>query len=121
MAGLTEVLEKSEHATLLIARCTQALGIALVDRLARDASSERPRLLGRVWRVQLDLAGTVWGEPVDVVDRTYGYVQSLTALHREFAHRLFEAVDIRELRAPGQRAGGNVIPFAARSGLAQRR
>jgi len=104
----------AEHA-LRAVRQSQALVIATTDQLARDAS-DRPRTVGRLWRINLDLAGLVFGEPADVVDGTYGHVLRLVTLHREFAHRVYEAIDTREPRATSAPAPTNVILLANRSG-----
>jgi len=104
-----------QRLTLRTARQSQALVIVAVDRLARNSETEHPRPLGRLWSLQLDLAGIVLGEPAHVVDSAYVQLQRLVALHREFAHRLLEAIDARELPPPNS-AGANVIPLVSRLG-----
>lgn len=116
MRRLARLTRATEQSTLRAARESQAAVIAMVDRLARDDKTRRPRPLGRVWRVQLDLAGTAFGEPTRLVDAAYAHAQQLAALHREFAHRLFEAMDTREVSAPAPEFSGNVVPLARRSG-----
>lgn len=106
----------AEQSTLRVARQSQALVIVLVERLARDGETQQPRPLGRLWRAQLDLAERVLGEPTRVVDAPYAYWQQLLALHREFASRLFEAIDARELPVPGRQLASNVVPLVRRSG-----
>jgi hypothetical protein len=106
----------AEQSTLRVARHSQALVIVLVERLARDGETQRPRVLGRLWRVQLDLAERVLGEPTRIVDAPYAHWQHLLALHREFASRLIEAIETRELPVPGSQLAANVVPLVQRSG-----
>ena len=106
----------AEQSTLRVARQSQALVIVLVEHLARDGETQQPRPLGRVWRAQFDLAGKLLGEPTRVIDAPYSHWQQLLALHREFASRLLEAIDARDVPVPGRQLAANVVPFVRRSG-----
>jgi hypothetical protein len=98
-----------------VMRQTQAWLILLVNRLARGPHDAMP--LGRWWGLQLDLVRAVLGEPATLVDGGYHSAERMLALHREFAQRLFEAIDIRDedgaapAPAPGQ---ANVVSLASR-------
>jgi hypothetical protein len=112
----TRFLHQGERLTLRTARQTQALVIAAVDRLARNSETRSPRPLGRIWGAQLDLAGILVGEPVDLVDNLYGHARRLVELHQEFVHRTFEALDVRELPGDSRDAGADVILLSSRLG-----
>jgi len=116
MPPLSFTLGATEDAVFRAARHSQALVIEVTDRLARDGL-DRPRPLGRLWRVNLDLAALLLvGEPAGVVDRVYTQLLRLVTLHREFTSRLFEASDTRDRHSATSRPVGNVIPLARRSG-----
>jgi hypothetical protein len=83
----------TQSMTLRCARCSQALVIDVVDRLARDSHSGRTRLLGRLWNAQLAGARVLVDEPIHIVDHVYAVTDRFVSLHREFVHRLFEAID----------------------------
>jgi hypothetical protein len=108
-----------ERLTLRSVRHSQALVIAAVDRLARNRETDRPRPMGRLWSLQLVVAGRVLGEPATVFDPSYLQVQRLVALHREFVHLLFEALDTREPPQPSAvgDVGAKVIPLASHQGI----
>ena len=102
--------------TLLAARNSQALVLVVTDRLARNADTGDPRVIGRLWGAQLKLAELVIDQPVDLADEAYQHVQRMVELHREFVHRLFEAFDTRDLLAEPGPATSNVIKMPSRLG-----
>jgi len=116
MRPLTRVLQETQLLTLRAARYSQALAIACVDRLGGAGESGRPRPLGRLWRLQLDLTGALVGDPGQLLDEYYGHLQRLIALHGEFAARVLEAIDSREVLALGEPDASNVIPMPSRLG-----
>lgn len=69
--------------------------IDVVDRLARSSPHGRPRLIGRLWTMQLRAINAVVHEPTDLLDDAYLLTGRLVELHREFAHRVLEALDNR--------------------------
>ena len=77
-------------------RRSQAAAVELADRLARSSSTGAPRLLGRLWRLQLEAAAVLSGEPAVLADRAYAALERSVALNRQFAQRLLEAIDIRD-------------------------
>ncbi len=113
MGPLAKLIRQGERTTLNLARTSQALVIAGVDRFARSESG-RPRILGRLWGVQLDVAGALSDEPARLIDGAYAQAQQLLMLHQEFAHRVLEAMDAREL--PIKQMSANVITLAPRLG-----
>lgn len=116
MLRVERLFRAVEQTTLRAARQSQGVLIMLVDRLARDEETQRPRPLGRMWRVQLDIAGLTIGEPTRVVDAAFAHSQQLLSLHREFANRLFEAIGTRELAEPLRNVEANVVPLVRRAG-----
>jgi len=111
-----ELLRRAHVLTLFAARNSQALVIAVTDRLARNGETGDPRAIGRLWVAQLNLAEIVLGEPVALAEEGYQHVQRLVELHREFAHRLFEAFDTRDLLTDPSPAASNVIQMTPRLG-----
>jgi hypothetical protein len=103
------LLRGSQDVVLKAARSSQALVILAVDRLSRDEDSERPRALGRLWGVQLDLAELVFGDAAGVTDQAYVGLKRALALHQEFAQRLLEAVDTRDITPAPPARDTNVI------------
>lgn len=97
MQRWANVLQGGQDVALKVARSSQALVIVAVDRLSRDEGSERPRVMGRLWGMQLDLAELVLGDAPGVTDQAYVGLKRALALHQEFAQRLFEAVDTRDV------------------------
>ena len=91
----TRLLLIGHRIALRSARSSQAAVILAIDYLARDWS-DRPRPLAGMVGLQLDLAGTLIDEPARLVDELYSLTQELLALHRDFAQRLFEAVESRD-------------------------
>jgi hypothetical protein len=116
MRRLDGLLSRGRALSLLTARNSQALVIVMTDRLARKAETGDPRAIGRLWAVQLNLAEILVGEPVSTADEAYRHVQKLVELHREFAHRLFEAFDTRDLLTASDPAESNVIQMPSRLG-----
>ena len=104
-----------ERGTLSAARQSQAFVILAVDRVARHEDSRSPRLLGRLLRAQLDVTGMLVGDPNKFVDSAHAYALDLVSLHREFADRLFEAIDTRGPGRPEGEIARNVVPFVRRS------
>ena len=72
-----------------------------------EASSAKPSATERI--IGLD-------DPAQFVDDGYQVLQQLTSLHREFAQRLFEVVDPRDLdvKVTSVAATGQVLPFPTR-------
>jgi hypothetical protein len=118
MRAITRSIPDGHGLTLRTARYSQAVVIDVMDRLARDPASGRPRLLGRLWRTQLKVGGLLVDEPVQLVDRLYAVTDRLVSLHREFAHRLFEAIDTRDDPHPHPR---ETRPAASVTSLTARR
>jgi hypothetical protein len=116
MQRLVELLRRGQTLSLVAARNSQALVIGMADRVARNAESGDPRAIGRLWAAQLNVAGILLGEPVSLADEGYQHVQKLVELHREFAHRLFEAVDTRDLLTVAEPVASNVISMRSRLG-----
>lgn len=117
MHPLTRLRTDSQDVLLLATRRSQAWVIVGVDQLARD-DRERPRPLGRLWRFQLNLLASLVGEPSGIVDQSYGHLQQVLALHREFGQRLLEILETLETpdhspAAPSAAESAQVIPFAA--------
>jgi hypothetical protein len=110
------LLRRGRELTLLAARNSQALVIVVTDRAARNAETGDARVIGRLWAFQLNVAELVIGEPVSIADEGYQHVQRLVELHREFAHRLFEAFDTRDLLTSSGPATSNVIQMPSRLG-----
>jgi hypothetical protein len=112
---MTHLRKDSQSAVLRATRHSQAWVIAAVDRLARD--DHRPRPLGRLWRLQLAVAAALVGEPTEIVDQTYGHLEGLVALQREFGQRLLDTVDDQEGQRDSQVSddGGQLIPFVRRA------
>lgn len=117
MRPLTTLVRESERINIRAARLSQALVIACVSRVAGTAAPDRPGLVGRVARRQLDLVTTVVGDPDDLVDSLYVHAQRLIALHQEFAHRVFDAMGADDRPAASREAATNVIPLLARRTL----
>jgi hypothetical protein len=115
MHRLVGLLRRGQALSLATARNSQALVIVAVDRVARKpASGATP--IGRVWAAQLNVAGILVGEPLTLADEGYQHVQRLVELHREFAQRLFEAFDTRDLLTASNPATSNVIQMPSRFG-----
>jgi hypothetical protein len=115
MRRAVELIRQGRALTLRTARNSQALVLVATDRMARNADTGNARALGRLWAVQLNLAELVFDEPVSLADEAYLHLQSLVDLHREFAHRLFEALDTRDLLT-GPGPASNVIKMPSRLG-----
>ncbi len=84
------------------ARTSQALVIQCLDRTAGADNRGVTPLLNRLGRVHLQLSGLMLDDTARFVDEGYEHLQRLTALHREFAQRLFEVLDPRD-PWPGER------------------
>ena len=110
MSPLSTLVVRGQDLTLRAARQSQATVIAGVSRAADNAS------LARLWRLQLDLTGILVGDPSELVDTTYAHAQRLIALHREFLHRVLEAIDPDEVISAVRPSAGNVIALASRRG-----
>jgi hypothetical protein len=105
-------------ALIAAARTSQAFVIQSLDRTA--GADERGILpfMNRVGRVNLQVAGLLFDDTARFVDDGYEFLQRLTALHREFAQRLFEVLDSRDpsLAANTEAENGGVLPFPTRRG-----
>ena len=104
MRPLTPFIRVSEHVTFVTARTSQALVIAGTHCLMRSATGP-PRALARLVGVDLERVRLLPAEPSWLIDRPYTQAQRLLSLHREFAHRMMEAIDTRE-PPPHQAAAG---------------
>ncbi len=116
MHSSVELLRRARSLTLLAARNSQALVIVATDRVARNPETGEARAIGRLWAAQLNLAEIAVGEPVGLADEGYQHLQKLVELHREFAHRLFETFDTRDLLNGSGPATSNVIQMPSRLG-----
>lgn len=103
-------------ALVAAARSTQALVIETLDRTAGGNKHNTVPLLNRVVGLQLEFVSLMLDDPARIVDDGYEVLRRLTSLHREFAQRLFDVVDPRDIpvevtSAPGS---GRVLPFPAK-------
>lgn len=89
------------EAAVTVARQSQALAVECVDRVARTFPHRDPTPLGRLWSWQLWATSALAKEPSALVDDAYALSERLLALHRQFAQRLFEAIDTRQDDASG--------------------
>ncbi|WP_340536878.1 hypothetical protein [Nocardioides sp. GXZ039] len=96
MEALSRAFDHAEQLLVQQTRRSQAAVIASTDRLARDGD-DQVRPLGRLWRANLALLERLVGDPLGAVDRAYDHTLRVVAMHREFAHRIFEAIDTRGL------------------------
>lgn len=110
MRPLSALLQRAQELNLQLARHSQALVIVGVSR----AADARP--VARVWRVQLDLASVIVGDPARLIDVTYTHAQRLIGLHREFLHRVLEAIDPDEVMTVAGHQASNVVALASRRG-----
>ena len=99
--------------TVSLARTTQAYAIEIVDRVsgAADGRPESNPCLYPV-AVLLGLSRRWAGEPREIIDRTYAIVAQLVELHREFAHRLLDTVDLQDADCRSILTDGGRIPAA---------
>ncbi len=80
--------------TVAVARTTQAWSIHLVDRLVGDRTRLPAQVAARrVARGVLQAVRDRGHEPEHVIDYVYDTYARLVDLHREFAHRLLDAID----------------------------
>ena len=110
MPSLSAAVEAGAPRVDRFARQSQALVIALMDCVARNRDG-RIRTLGRLARVNLDVAHLVIGEPHSAVDSVYDHVMRMVALHREFVHCMFETIDAHGDQDEQSGPVGNVIPL----------
>jgi hypothetical protein len=113
---ISTLQSKTGDVLLAAARNSQALVIETLDRTAGASERKSLPLLHRVGRLQLAFASLMLDDPAQFVDEGYELVQRLTSLHREFAQRLFEVVDPRDLSpvVTSDAASGEVLPFPSR-------
>jgi len=106
------LLSKMSEVLVAVARGSQALVIETLDRAAGVRGRRKLPLLHRVARLQLEFASLVLDDPARVVDDGHELFQRLTSLHREFAQRMFEVVDHRELpvKVTSHATSGRVLP-----------
>ena len=107
------LLSKMSEVLVAVARGSQALVIETLDRAAGVRGRRTPPLLHRVGRLQLELVSLVLDDPARFVDDGYELLRRLTSLHREFAQRMFEVVDPRDLpvKVTSHPTSGRVLPF----------
>jgi len=116
MRPLNALVRESQKVSLRAARQSQAIVIQGVARVAGQEKVERPRMIGRAWRLQLSLVGRLAGDPAQLIDSIYVHAQRLVSLNQEFTHRILEVLDDDEppVREPDSRS--NVIPLLTRRG-----
>jgi len=116
MAWIGTLQRKSGEALFAAARNSQALVIEALDRTARVRGRRELPLLNRISQLQHELVSLLLDDPAQFVDDGYQVLQQLTSLHREFAQRLFEVVDPRDLdvKVTSVAATGQVLPFPTR-------
>jgi hypothetical protein len=85
---------RASSGTIATARTSQALVIEAADRLVQLTSHQTT--VKRLLTMQLDAMDTVLGDHAQLVEQSYDTLQRMVALHREFAGRLFEAIDKRD-------------------------
>jgi len=110
MRPVVDVVLGVNDATVRTTQRSQAVVIAMLDHLATRPGSDAPRPLGRWWRMQLDATGLLVDEPLQLLDHVYDTGGRLLALHREFLHRMVEAMDTREA-APSGVGCADVVPL----------
>jgi hypothetical protein len=102
---------RANEITLTAARRSQAVVIYAVDRLARTSPHGAPRLVGRLWTMQLRAMDAVLNQPADLLDDAYVLTGRLVELHRQFAQRLLEAMDTRnDATSPTREDDGSPAP-----------
>lgn len=109
MSRILDWHDKWSECSVSLARTTQACAIVLSDQVS--GSGEPGPALAACFSplsALLDASRRLAGEPAELIDRTYDITLRLVELHREFAQRLLDTVDLRESRArdlcPGREA-----------------
>jgi hypothetical protein len=92
---VTRAQGASADLALRATRTGQAVAISIADRVANLGPGVRPGLLARAYGFQLGVVRILWDDPAEIVDGTYALSEQLVGLHRQFAQRLLETVDIR--------------------------
>jgi hypothetical protein len=108
---------KAGEGLVVAARSSQALVIESLDRAVGVGVRRTVLWWNRVGRFQPESVCLMLDDPAEFVDDGYEVLQRLISLHREFAQRLFEVVDPRDLsvRARSDAGTGHVLPFPKRA------
>ena len=83
----------ADDALLAVARRSQALVIETVDRVVGVRQGKPATPLKSLTRLEFALWCALVRDPAKLVDERYELAQSLWALHRQFAQRLFDVTD----------------------------
>ena len=91
------VRRTADDAIVAVARVSQALAIESVDRAVGVRPGKPVTPLQLLTRLELAAMSVLTRDPAKLVDERYELAQSLWTLHREFAQRLFDVMDPRQL------------------------
>lgn len=83
----------ADDALIALARSSQALVIEAADRTVGVREGRPMASLQRLTGVKFELWYAMLNDASRLVDERYALMQSLWALHREFAQRLFDVMD----------------------------
>ena len=112
MKWIGTVQHQVDQALVATARSCQALVIESLDRAVRSPNRRAVRIGTRLGQLQLALGSQLLEGPAGVVDDNYVLLQRLTALHREFAQRLFEVMGAHGGTPPASDEGtGQLLQF----------
>jgi hypothetical protein len=114
MSWLTRLWDRSEHATMELARTSQAAVLGMADYSQRHFPGPTRRAI----RATLRLIDNSVEEPAQLVNRPYRLLQSLVALHGEFAQRLLELAEEQDAPPPpAQQPGAGATNVIEMSGF----
>ena len=113
MTWLTLLRDRTELATIELARASQATVLGLADWSQRHS----PELTRRAISGSLRVVERQVDEPARLVGQPYRLLQSLVTLHGEFAQRLLELAEDEPRPAPSggpddDRTGDNIVDLA---------
>lgn len=116
MSRIGTLQSMAGDALVAAARSSQAVVIGALDRAAGGHNRRTVPLLNRVGRLQLEFVTLMLDDPAQIVDEAYEVLHRLTSLHREFAQRLFDVLDPRDIpvKATSDPRSGRVLPFPAK-------
>ena len=96
MNWTVRIRRTADDAIVAIARRTQGLAIESLDRAVGVRRGKPATPLQLLTRLEFALLSVFVHDTAKLVDERYELAQSLWALHREFAQRLFDVADPRQ-------------------------